>query len=285
VFAVARLRDPSEVAQLRAIGATPVPFDAGSHDVSGLPDDIDVVIHLAARTPVREPRTSDDQRMSIEVNAHGTGRLISRYRDASAFVFASTSSVYLAQEHPMVESDLLGVAEHFANGYVLSKIIGESIVTFASQEWGTPATIVRIAQMYGPRGGAPTVRLDRVRRGATIPVYGDQPNPATIMFEDDYVDKLIAAVHVAATPPVVTNFASTQTTIQEYCTIAGELLDVDVRFVTSEHATRPIPVDLTRMHELLGSPRTSLRDGIARTLEVPQEGRASGWASFDLPGE
>lgn len=285
VYALARLRDPAEVDAVRAIGATPAVYDAMATDLSSLPDDIDIVFHLAARTPVREPRTADDQRLSIEANAHGTARLMSRYRDAAAFVFASTSSVYVPQDQPMVETDPFGVAEHHADGYVLSKIIAESIVKSLSAEWTLPATIVRIAQMYGPRGGAPTVRLDRIRRGERIPVYGTGPNAATIMFEDDYVDKLIVAAQVAATPPVVTNFAGTQTTIQEYCTIAGEMLGVDVDFVTSEHATRPLPVDLTLMERLLGPVSTPLREGIERTLAVSQDQRAPGWTGFDLPGE
>jgi len=239
VFAAARLRDPAEVDDLVAIGAVPVPFDLLSHDLGSLPDDIDVVVHLAARTPVREKRTPDDQRLSIDANALGTGRLMSRYRSASAFVFASTNSVYVPQDHPMVEDDPLGVEENFANGYALSKIIGESIVTFLSTEWNIPTTILRICQMYGPRGGAPVIRIDRVRRGEPIQVYGDAPNPATVLFEDDYVEKLIGAATIAAVPPVVTNFGGVTTTIQEYCSIAAELLDVEVEFVTSDLATRP----------------------------------------------
>lgn len=285
VFALARLRQQSDVDDVRRVGATPAVYDAMSTDLSSLPDDIDVVFHLAARTPVRERRTADDQRLSIEANAHGTSRLMSRYRDAEAFVFASTSSVYVPQEQPMVEGDPFHVAEHHADGYVLSKIIAESIVKTLSAEWQLPAAILRIAQMYGPRGGAPTVRLDRIRRGANIPVYGNGPNAATIMFEDDYVDKLIVAASVASTPPLVTNFAGTQTTIQEYCTIAGELLGVDVDFVTSSYATRPLPVDLTLMESMLGPVRTSVRDGVARTLAVAQEQRAIGWTGFDLPGD
>jgi nucleoside-diphosphate-sugar epimerase len=168
---------------------------------------------------------------------------------------------------------------------VLSKIIGESIVTCLSAELNLPAAILRIAQMYGPLGGAPTVRLDRVRRGGRIPVYGTEENSATIMFEDDYVDKLIVACTVADTPPFVTNFGGTQTTIQEYCTIAAELLGVDVDCVTSPLTTRPLPVDLARMKRVLGPVRTPLRKGIARTLEAGQDERAYGWTTFELPGD
>jgi nucleoside-diphosphate-sugar epimerase len=184
----------------------------------------------------------------------------------------------------MVETDPFAVEENFANGYALSKIMGEALVTFLSTEWNIPTTILRICQMYGPRGGAPTVRLDRVRRGEPIPVYGDGPNPATVMFEDDYVDKLIAAASIATVPPLVTNFGGTTTTIQEYCSIAAEMLGIEVEFVTSDLATRPIPLDLTRMHALLGPPRVGVREAVARVLAAGPDERALGWGSFTLPG-
>jgi nucleoside-diphosphate-sugar epimerase len=185
----------------------------------------------------------------------------------------------------MVESDPLGVTEHHMNGYVLSKIIGESVVTMLSTEFVTPAVIVRIAQMYGPRGGAPTARIDRVKRGEPVPVFGTNPNEASIMFEDDYVEKLIASTGIASIPPVVLNFAGTQTTIQEYCTIAAELLGIEATFVTSPEATRPLPVDLTKMRSYLGRTRTPLKNAIARTIEASEAERGTGWGTLWLPGD
>jgi UDP-glucuronate 4-epimerase len=284
VFAAARLRDEAEAQDLKTVGAIPVPFDMASSDLSSLPNEIDVVFHLAARTQVRDAISDDNQRLSIEVNGFGTARLVSKYRSARAFVFASTSSVYTPRDRLLLEEDTYGVPKHFEDGYSLSKIIGEALVNFLSEEWNVPAVILRICQMYGPRGGAPTVRIDQVRRGEPIPIYGDDANLVSILFEDDYVEKFALAATVAAVPPVVVNFAGTNTTIQEYCEIAAELLGTSVEFVTSSTATKPIPVDLTRMHALLGPPKTTVRESVRRTLLPYDTDRAAGWGSLRLPG-
>jgi UDP-glucuronate 4-epimerase len=283
VFGAARLRDSAELNAVKAIGATPVPFDLGDLDYSYLPDGIDVVFHLAAFTPVRSGRTVDNQRRSIDLNGLATGRLMARYKDVSSFVFASTGSLYAPQGRPFVEDDPYGIPPEYVDGYSLSKIIGEAIVQFLAVEWQIPSTILRIFQMYGPRGGAPTVRADLLRRGEPIPVYGTEENCNTIMFEDDYAEKLIRAAVVASVPAIVTNFAGQQSSIQQYCSIAAELLGVEARFVSSDAATQPISADLTRMESLLGSTGVNVREGMARVLEVAPEDRATGWGSFVLP--
>lgn len=284
VVGAARLKNREEAERLVQIGVTPVPCDVGS-DLEALPAEIDVVFHLAAFTPVRDPRTLDNQRRSIELNSFGTARLLSRYRRAQAFVFASTGSVYAPSDGPLVEDHPYGIPSHFQDGYALSKIIAECLLQFLAQEWHVPTTILRIFSMYGPEGGAPTVRIDRVRRHEPIAVHGQGDNHNTVMFEDDYVEKLMRAATVASVPPVVTNFGGSMTSIQEYCTIAAELLGTEAQFVDRGGAAVPHFASLALMNELLGPARTTVREGVARVIERAQEDRAPGWDVFTLSGD
>ena len=106
-------------------------------------------------------------RRAFEVNAAASGRLVARYRDADGLVFCSTGSVYAYQgARPLSEDDPPGV---HLGVYSLSKIAAESVVAFAAEEHAVPTTIIRIFSTYGPMGGAPADRLDRLVAGRGAP--------------------------------------------------------------------------------------------------------------------
>jgi hypothetical protein len=48
----------------------------------------------------------------------------------------------------------------------------------------------------------------------------------------------------------------------------GELTGLEAKFETSERTVGPLPVDLTRMHQLLGPTRVPWREGIRRMIEA-----------------
>ena len=48
----------------------------------------------------------------------------------------------------------------------------------------------------------------------------------------------------------------------------SELTGLEARFETTERTVGALPLDLTRMHELLGRTRVPWRDGIRRMIEA-----------------
>jgi UDP-glucuronate 4-epimerase len=60
--------------------------------------------------------------------------------------------------------------------------------------------IVRIFSFYGPRGGGVTQRIDQIALGQPVSVYPGVRNTHTPLFEDDYVEKTIAAAGIAKSP-------------------------------------------------------------------------------------
>jgi len=277
VIAAARYSDDLEIERLRVAGVEPVVFDLGDHDLSVLPRRVDVVFHLGAMTgPAVELPANKE--VALEANVRATGRLLSRFRHCRAFVYASSGSTYAFQGgRPLREDDTYGLHNGLET-YSATKIAAEQVVHVLSQEWNVPAVILRIFSLYGPRGGALSGRLDHVAKGIPIEIYPDGPNRYCPMFESDYVEKAIAAVGLASVPAEVVNFAGTEvSSVEEYCTVAGEMLGRRPTFERTARAPYPILPDTTKMERLLGPTSVSVADGIRRVLAAGTGARTARW--------
>ena len=265
VFAVARFSDPGQKQRLEEAGATPVTFDLANPDLSPLPKSVDVVINYGVLPPTH--------RDAYEVNAGAAGRLARRYRACEAFVHGSTGSLYEYQgERPLREDDPYGLHSS-AENYAASKIAAEFLLKHLSEDYNMPTTIVRIFSFYGPRGGGVTQRVDQVARGLPVAVYPGVRNMHTPMYEDDYVEKTIAAASIAKAPAEIINLGGTDpVTTREYCEMAGEMLGKKPVFEETSRAW-PIWADTGKMERLLGPCKVSVREGIRRVIEAGDNSR------------
>jgi nucleoside-diphosphate-sugar epimerase len=262
VWGVARLANPSDRERLAAAGIRPVPLDISGGDFSSLPDDFTYVFHAAV-----DPGY-DDWLACVETNTQATGQLLFHCRKARGIVFCSTGSIYQYQgQRPLTESDPPGVP--LRGNYSFSKVAAEAVCTWISRHFGVPVTIIRICTTYGPEGGAPAGRLDRILQGAPIVLYPDQPNNYNPIYEDDYVKLGIRAMEVAQSPPLVVNWAGSETvSAEDYCTYMGQLVGVEPIFEYSPTAHTPLWPDLTLMHQVLGRTKVHWREGFRRMIEA-----------------
>ena len=260
VYGLARFSDPDAPHRLEAAGIVPVRADVADADLAALPD-AEFVFHAGAALG---PETRDWQR-TFDVNAQAAGRLVARYRDAAGFVLCSTGSVYAYQgQRPLREDDPPGV---HLGVYSLSKIAGEAVVEYAATRFEVPTTIIRIFSTYGPLGGAPADRLDRLVAGRPIRLYPERPNHYTPIYEDDYVRLGVRALLVGRVPPVVVNWAGSETvTAEDYCEYLGELVGARPRIEYTDTAPTPLWADETRMHEVLGPTEVRWQDGMRRMV-------------------
>ncbi|MDT5022683.1 MAG: UDP-glucuronate 4-epimerase [Mycobacterium sp.] len=262
VYAVARFSDPAQKRMLEEAGAHPVTFDLADPDLSPLPKSVDVVINYAVLPP---------QKNAYEVNAGAAGRLARRYRDCEAFVHGSTGSLYEYQgERPLREDDPYGLHSS-AENYAASKIAAEFLLKHLSLDYELPVVLVRIFSFYGPRGGGVTQRIDQMIRDQPVSVYPGVRNVHTPMYEDDYVEKTIAAAGIAKIGAEIVNVGGTEAvTTQDYCQMAGEILGKEPVFVESSKAW-PIWADTTKMVKLLGPNKVSVREGVRRTIQAAKD--------------
>jgi nucleoside-diphosphate-sugar epimerase len=264
VFGLARCRAADDRATLETAGIRPIPADLATFDLDELPDGLTHVFHAGAALHGEARR---DWQRTFHVNAQVTGRLVARVQGARGFVFCSTGSQYEYQgARPLREDDPPGV---HLGVYSLSKIAAEQVVQYAAREHGVPTTIIRIFSTYGPLGGAPADRLDTIVRGDPVVLHSDAPNRYNPIYEDDYVRLGIRALEVGAVPPVVVNWAGSETvSAEEYCAYLGELVGRDARIAYDEKAPWPIWPDVSLMHELLGHTEVPWREGMRRMAEA-----------------
>ncbi|MBW0016201.1 MAG: NAD(P)-dependent oxidoreductase [Mycobacterium sp.] len=262
VWGAARLRNPTDRETLINAGITPLALDISVGDFSALPDDFTYVFH-AAVDPGGNAWTS-----CVETNAQRSGDLLYWCRAAKGFVFCSTGSIYQYQgRRPLVESDPPGMP--LRANYSFSKVAAEAVCTWVAKRHRIPLTIIRICSTYGPQGGAPADRLDAMLAHRPIRLYPDRPNNYNPIYEDDYVELGIRAMEVAATPPVVVNWAGSETvSVEDYCTYMGELVGVDPIFEYVADAHTPLWPDVNHMHEVLGRTKVGWREGFRRMIEA-----------------
>jgi UDP-glucuronate 4-epimerase len=264
VFAVARYSDPAQKRKIEEAGAKAIAFDLADEDLSALPKEVDVVINYAVLPPTFK-------NMAYDVNTGGTGRLARRYRECEAFIQGSTGSLYEYQgERALREDDPYGLHSGGEN-YAASKIGAEYLLKHLSEDYDLPVVLIRIFSFYGPRGGGVTQRVDQVLRGEPVSVYPGVKNWHTPLYEDDYVEKTIAAAGIAKVGAEIVNVGGSEVvTTQEYCRIAGEMVGKEPIFV-EKGTSWPIWADTTKMEKLLGPSKVSVREGVRRIIESAQD--------------
>lgn len=263
VYGLARFSKPEDRQRLEALGVKCIKKDLATDPLDDLPPDLEYVFHAGAMVAMGSEK---DMAYTFEVNAQGTGRLMYQCRRVKTFVHCSTGSVYKHQGHkPIKETDPFGVN---IAAYSLSKIAAESVVKFASSTWNIPTITLRIGTFFGPDGGGPSVRFDRMVRGKEIWVHPDKPNDFGLIWEDDAVELAIKAMTLGQAPPLVTNFGGNEpVSIEDYCAYAGKLLGIEPKFKYTEEAYPGHFMDPTFMHQVLGRCKTPWKVGIRRILE------------------
>jgi UDP-glucose 4-epimerase len=157
----------------------------------------DVIFHLAAQADVG--RSICEPKYDADVNINGTINILEACRDASVkkVIFASTSGVYGNLQKDLIsEEDLTRPISY----YGLSKLTAESYIRLFHQHYGLAYTILRFANVYGPRqsakgeGGVVAIFLDRIKKGMPFMIHGDGEQTRDFIFVKDVVRANIAAV-------------------------------------------------------------------------------------------
>jgi UDP-glucuronate 4-epimerase len=262
VWGAARFTKPGDREKLATAGIEPLQLDMSRCELDAVPDDFNYVFHAAVDVGV------SGWRRCVQTNADHSGKLLHHCRHAKGFVYCSTGSIYMYQgRRPLTETDGPGVPDR-AN-YSFTKIAGEAVCTWVAEQFRVPLTIIRICSTYGPLGGAPADRLELMLQGKPIPLHPDKPNNFNPIYEDDYVELGIRAMEVASLPPVVVNWAGSETvSAEDYCAYMGELVGVRPVFEYTPAVHTPLWPDVTYMHQVLGRTRVHWRDGFRRMIEA-----------------
>jgi len=158
-------------------------------------EDIDMVVHLAARAGVRP--SIKGPALYVETNAVGTARLLewSRRNGVRKFVFASSSSVY-GDENEVPFTEDANVCRP-VSPYAASKVAGEVMCHAFHHLYGLGIVALRFFTVYGPRQ-RPEMAIHKFARlideGAEVPMYGDGTSARDYTYYEDIIDGVVAAI-------------------------------------------------------------------------------------------
>jgi len=269
VWGIARFGDAARRRELAAAGVTTRVVDLTEPDWSAVPTDFDHVLHLAVQMG-----PSTDFNHALQVNAVGTGRLISRFREVRSILSMSTTGVYRPDPDPWhryAENDPLGdPTSPTTPTYGVSKIGQEAVARFAAEEFDVPVVIGRMNMSYGPGGGRPMKHLDLLLADEVITLRYD-PAPSQLIYEDDIADHALRLLCAASTPALVVNFGGDEAVAaQQWIAYLGELLGRSPRTeVVPIPGSQPgIALDVTRRQSITGPDKVHWREGIRRMVEA-----------------
>jgi nucleoside-diphosphate-sugar epimerase len=168
--------------------------DLGVAPLDPLLDGVDGVFHLAAQPGVRASY-GEGLGACVRHNVQATQRLLEAAagRDLSAFVYASSSSVYGDQEFYPARED---APVRPVSPYGATKVITEQLANAFWRSQGVPVVGLRYFTVYGPRQ-RPDMAFSRFLKRALVAqpltVLGDGRQVREFTYVDDVVRATIAA--------------------------------------------------------------------------------------------
>lgn len=249
------------------------------HGVRKAMEDCDTVFHLAALIAIPYSYHSPDT--YIDTNVKGTLNVLQAARETRALriIHTSTSEVYgTAQYVPIDENHPLQAQ----SPYSATKIGADQVALSFYRSFGTPVTVVRPFNTYGPRQSAraviPTI-ITQIAAGKRVLKLGDTRPTRDFNHVSDTVEGFIAAARSERAVGEVVNIGSGhEISIGHTARLIGEIMDVPVTIETDDQRIRPeasevfrLCADNRRARELLGwQPRLvgeeGLRSGLAETI-------------------
>jgi UDP-glucuronate 4-epimerase len=246
---------------------------------AALAEDVDVVVHLAARAGVRP--SIEQPLLYQDVNVRGTCVLLdaARRNRIPQFIFASSSSVYGNNKKvPFSEADNV---DHPISPYAATKKAGELLCHTYHHLFGTSITCLRFFTVYGPRQ-RPDLAIHKftglIEAGKPIPVFGDGGMTRDYTYIGDIVSGVLAAVDRCEGFHLYNLGNSNPISLSGLITAIERALGKTA--IVERLPTQPGDVDRTfadiaRARADLGfSPSTSLEDGLrAFVMWWRQQGR------------
>jgi NAD dependent epimerase/dehydratase len=235
----------------------------------------DAVLHLAALIGIPYSYHSPDT--YVDTNIKGTLNIVQAARDlrVAKVIQTSTSEVYgtarfvpITEQHPLQGQ----------SPYSASKIGADQIAMSYYMSFGTPVTIVRPFNTYGPRQSAraviPTI-ISQIANGARRIKLGALSPTRDFNYVSDTVAGFVAALNSARAVGEVINLGgSVEISIGDTARTIADLMGVDIEIITDEQRLRPESSEVERLwadnckaRDLLGwQPQYCGLDGLRRGL-------------------
>jgi len=250
----------------------------------------DLLFNLAGQTAhldsMRDPYTD------LEINCRAQLSILEACRKNNPdvkIVYTSTRQMYGKPDYlPVDERHLLHPTD--VNG--INKMAGEWYHILYNNVYGIRAVSMRLTNTYGPRMRVKDARqtflgiwIRRLIEGETIEVWGDGTQIRDFNYVDDVVDAMLLAAATDDANGQIYNLGSDETiNLRDLAALlVGLVGGGSFRVIPFPADRKPIDIgdyyaDYRRIRGKLGwTPKVSLREGLARTLEYYRKYREHYW--------
>lgn len=218
------------------------------HGVKNALKDCDWVLHLAALIAIPYSYHSPDA--YVDTNVKGTLNVLQAARelDIERVVHTSTSEVYgtaqfvpINEEHPLVGQ----------SPYSATKIGADQVAMSFYRSFGTPVSIIRPFNTYGPRQSAraiiPTV-ITQIAQGRSKIKLGALHPTRDFSFVDDTVRGFVAVAESHRSVGEVINVGSNyEISILETVQLIADVMNTDIDIDTDHDRLRPNKSEVERL--------------------------------------
>ena len=184
----------------------------------------DVVIHLAAFSGLK--KCEENPEMAFDTNVVGTSNVIEGCLKANAkLVFISTREVYGSTNTESYENDTLNPI----NVYGKTKMQAEKLIQNASEKHGLDYTILRVTNVYGPKGNLGINKLiqDALKNRKIFVNGGEQI--LNFIFLDDVVGLIHQVLENEKSSQQIFNIGSKETmSLKKFVVILTDLLNENI---------------------------------------------------------
>ena len=236
----------------------------------------EIVFHLAALIAI--PYSYQAPRSYIDTNVTGTLNVLQAVRETGArqLLLASTSEVYgTARYVPIDEAH----PRQPQSPYSASKIAADALAESFHLSFGTPVTIVRPFNTYGPRQSAraviPTVIAQLMSGQRTIKLGNVHPTRDLNYVEDTCRGFLALAGCEQSLGKSVNVGSGREISIGDLARLIARIFETEIAIETDEQRLRPstseverLCCDNTLIRSLTGyEPAVDLEQGLRRTID------------------
>lgn len=250
----------------------------------------DAVVNFAAESHV--DRSIENPSIFLQTNVMGTQVLLDAARKYGVVRYHQVSTDEVYGDLPLDRPDLFFTEEtplHTSSPYSASKASADLLVLAYHRTFGTPVTISRCSNNYGPYHFPEKLiplMIANALNGKPLPVYGDGKNVRDWLYVEDHcraIDLILRNGKIGEVYNVGGH--NEKTNLEVVQLIIAALGKGEIKFVTDRagHDMR-YAIDPAKIHNELGwLPETKFEGGIQKTIRWYLDNRA--WWENIISGE
>jgi UDP-glucuronate 4-epimerase len=230
---------------------------------------VDAIVHLAARAGVRP--SICEPALYQSVNVEGTVCLLEAARALGIrrFVFASSSSVYGANEKvPFHEEDRV---DNPVSPYAATKKAGELLCFTYAHLYAMDIACLRFFTVYGPRQ-RPEMAIHLFARAILehrpVAIYGDGTSERDYTYIDDIIDGVVGALDRSCGYRIYNLGESRRVMLRELVSLLEKHLKTRAHLRHEPNQPGDVPItyaDISRARAELGyAPKVDIDEGLSR---------------------